>query len=186
MTSDLGIRSHLPFCTLMKIVKKTDRSDDEKLTDIINAAYRGLGGERRWTTEAHLVHGDRIRLQDLQAMIEEGDIELYVGYLDEQPVGCIAVKRRGPVTEFGTFAVDPDLHGLGYGKTLLQFAEGIARHYSDAFQVCVVSRNADLIAFYRRRGYQETGAKLAYPVGHNVGTPADEDLDLIVLSKGAR
>lgn len=169
--------------TFMKYVQKTDLNDLDAIVDLVNSAYRGLDGSKRWTTEAHLVQGDRLTKNDLRRLISDNDSEFYVSYIDGNLVGCIAVKRYGPITEFGTFAVDPNLHALGYGKDLLNFAESKASSYSSVFQVTVVSQNSDLVRFYQRRGYKETGQRLAYPTDQNVGKPKVKNIDLIVLQK---
>ncbi len=167
----------------MKYFQKNDLNDLDEIVDLVNAAYRGVDGQKRWTTEAHLVQGNRLHLEDFRRDITCGNTEFYVGYLEEKLRCCIAIKRYDHITEFGTFAVDPDLHGFGYGTELLNFAEATARPYSSTFQVTVVSQNKDLLAFYQRRGYKETGQKLAYPVGQNVGNPITQNIDLTVLQK---
>jgi ribosomal protein S18 acetylase RimI-like enzyme len=133
----------------------------DELVELVNAAYRGITGTRRWTTEAHLVQGDRLQKVDLERQVASGEIALYTGYRDEKPVCCIALKRDDQVTEFGMFAVDPELHCLGFGKQLLDMAESEARPYSRLFRVSVVTQNVDLIRFYERRGYSRTGEILA-------------------------
>lgn len=167
----------------MKYFQKTDSDDLDVIVKLVNSAYRGIEGSRRWTTEAHLVQGDRLVLEDLRRLIRSQDTEFYVGYLDENLISCIAIKKYGAITEFGTFAVDPNLHGLGYGKDLLSFAESKASTYSSIFQVTVVSQNSDLVRFYQRRGYKVTGQRLAYPTEQNVGKPKIKNIDLTVLQK---
>ena len=167
----------------MKYFQKSDFEDLNLIVDLVNSAYRGIDGPRRWTTEAHLVQGDRLILDDLRRLIADCDSEFFVGYLDGNLISCIAIKKYGPVTEFGTFAVDPSLQGFGYGKDILSFAESKASSYSSAFQVTVVSQNSDLVGFYQRRGYKETGQRLAYPIGQNVGKPKVKNIDLTVLQK---
>lgn len=167
----------------MNIEVVHDANGLEVIVSLVNSAYRGIDGPRRWTTEAYLVHGDRLTQQDLSQLITGGNSEFYVAYLDGSLVGCIALKSSGRVTEFGTFAVDPALHGLGYGKQLLSFAESKAGSYSSTLQVTVVSQNSDLVGFYKRLGYKETGQRLAYPTDQNVGSPKVKNLDLTVLQK---
>ena len=155
----------------------------DRILDLINSAYRGTTGAGRWTSEHHLVSGDRIEREALISLIEHSDSELIVGYDDATVVACIAVKRHTGVVEFGTFAVAPELQGLGLGSTLLEYAEAHARGYGNRFQVCVVSQNTDLINFYERRGYERTGERLPYPVDQNVGKPKIADISLTVLEK---
>lgn len=131
----------------MKFIKKTDSKGLNEIVDLVNAAYRGTGGEKRWTTEAHLVQGDRLAIEDLEREIATGSTEFYLSFIEEKLVGCIGLKHFGQITEFGTFAVDPNLHGYGYGKELLNFAETVARTNSKTFQVTVVSQTEICFSF---------------------------------------
>ncbi len=159
------------------------RQDIDSLVNLINSAYRGVDGPGRWTTESHLVQGDRIKRDGLIAQIEDDDTDFIIGYLSDRVTACIAIKRFEDVVEFGTFAVDPELHANGYGGALLSYAESIAPENAILFQVSVVSKNTDLIAFYKRRGYQENGQKINYPAHLNVGKPKIDNLDLTILQK---
>jgi len=153
------------------------------LVALINSAYRGVEGAGRWTTEHHLVAGDRIDLNALETLINDSSCEFVVAEEDEQIWGCIALKYLGDRVEFGTFAVHPERHGAGLGSLLLAYAEDRARTRVAAFQVAVVSKNRALIQFYERRGYVYSGDSIAYPVHANVGEPKAPDLCLVVLSK---
>lgn len=161
----------------------------EPLQRLINAAYRGNDGPGRWTTEQHLVAGDRIHRDALVSLIQHPQTELIVGVegmagVEEgNVVSCIAIKQLEDAVEFGTFAVAPALQGLGYGAQLLDFAEAHARRYRLPFQVCVVTQNTQLIRFYERRGYVRTGALLPYPTDQNVGQPKRHDISLTQLVK---
>jgi Acetyltransferases len=165
----------------MQYIHKSDFSGLQKIADMINAAYRGIGGEGRWTTEAHLVKGDRIRLQDLEEIIRDEKNDFIVGYLDNLPACCIAIKKLDAITEFGLFAVAPQYQGENLGKSLLNYAEQCARPYSRKFQVTIVSANTSLVEFYQRRGYRNTNKRLPYPDA-DVGQPL-QHLDLLVLQK---
>ncbi|MEE2733535.1 MAG: GNAT family N-acetyltransferase [Pseudomonadota bacterium] len=161
----------------------------ERLLLLINGAYRGNSGARRWTSEQHLVAGDRIHRDALVSLIQHPQSELIVGVegmegVEEgDVVSCIAIKQLTDAVEFGTFAVAPALQGLGYGAQLLDFAETHARRYGLPFQVCVVTQNTQLIRFYERRGYARTGALLPYPTDQNVGQPKCLDISLTQLVK---
>jgi len=165
----------------MRYTHKTDLFDFQEIADMINTAYRGTDGEGRWTTEAHLVKGDRIRLQELEEIIRDDKTDFIVGYRDNFPVCCIAIKQLNDVTEFGLFAVAEQYQGKNIGKALLSYAEQCARPYSRKFQVTVVSANTSLVDFYQRRGYRNTHNRLPYPDA-DVGQPL-QHLDLLVLQK---
>ena len=46
-------------------------SDAKPLSDLVNAAYRGVGGLLGWTHEAELIAGARAKPSDVAAMIGE-------------------------------------------------------------------------------------------------------------------
>ncbi len=167
----------------MKFQIQNDTNDLDRVLEMINAAYRGVDGARRWTTEQHLVAGARIDQDALIGFIGDSDSELIVGYDDDAIVGCIGIKKLGTTVEFGTYAVAPNLHGRGVGSRLLAYAEQRAKGYARQFQVCVVTQNRNLIQFYERRGYQCTGDLLPYPEDQNVGKPKISDISLTVLAK---
>lgn len=160
--------------------------DMESLANLINSAYRGVDGSGRWTTENHLVEGHRIDKDGLNSLVDDAGTDFIVGYIGCRIVACIAIKRFDDVVEFGTFAVDPDLHANGYGGALLRYAESLVSKNTDLFQVSVVSKNTDLIAFYERRGYVGDGKKINYPTHLNVGKPKIDDLDLTIMQKNVK
>ena len=164
---------------------KTDDADIDAIVDLINRAYRDTNGVHRWTTEHHLIAGDRITVAGLRQTICDASTDFILGYENDKLVGCIAIKYVNDIAEFGTFAIEPDYQGMGYGNMLFAFAEQHALQNCQTFQVTVVSQNLSLINFYRKRGYTELAGKLPFPVNQNVGQPIDENLDLTVLQKAS-
>jgi ribosomal protein S18 acetylase RimI-like enzyme len=84
------------------------------------------------------------------------------------------------------FAVRPTLQGAGIGDALLRECERIARDEWGlaALRMTVIWTRAELIAFYRRRGYAETGERQPFPYGNaRFGQPRRSDLEFIVLQK---
>lgn len=167
----------------MNFILKTDHDDIDRIVSLINRAYRNTDGERRWTTENHLVEGDRITLDAMEALINNPDIDLVLGMKNDKIISCLSAKRASGYIEFGTFAVEPSMHGHGYGARLLHYAEDLYRQHTSFFQVTVVSQNQELMNFYIRRGYKVQDQRLPYPVQQNVGVPKIEDIDLTVLRK---
>ena len=82
-------------------------------------------------------------------------------------------------------AVNPALQGAGAGKQILTQAEKYALEVFGAvkFMVVVVSSRSELISFYLRRGYQQTGSIMDYPVSQGVGVPKNPILKIEVLEK---
>ena len=163
------------------LLKSTENIDS--LVELINSAYRGKDGERRWTSESHLVSGDRIDLIDLQKVIESENCDLFVASIGDKLVGCICSTEYPDYIEYGLYAISPEFHGMGFGKKLLAHVERVKETKNKKYRVSVVSKNTALIEFYTKRGYTKLSDRLPYPVHLNVGDPLVDNLDLTVLQK---
>ena len=66
----------------MKFIKKTVQKGLNEIVDLVNAAYRGTGGEKRWTTEAHFGAG-RPAGHRGSGEIATGSAEFYLSFIEE-------------------------------------------------------------------------------------------------------
>ena len=148
------------------------------LLDLVHSAYRGTGG---WTTEAELIAGTRTDADELTELLPD----LLVAEAGGEVVGCCALTVRGDTGYFGTFAVRPSLQGGGVGSALLTAAEDRARERGlRHVEMTVVSLRDELIAYYARRGYVDTGQTRPFPYGvARNGQPRRDDLEFAVLAK---
>jgi N-acetylglutamate synthase-like GNAT family acetyltransferase len=148
------------------------------LVGLVHSAYRETGG---WTTEAELIDGTRTDTAELTELLPD----LLVAEVEGEVVGCCALTVRGDTGYFGTFAVRPSLQGAGVGSVLLATAEERARELGlRAVEMTVVSVRDELIAYYVRRGYAETGQTRPFPYGvARNGQPRRDDLEFAVLEK---
>lgn len=162
---------------------KQNDTDIDALVALINEAYRGTGGAGRWTTEAHLVAGDRISAESLKTLINDGRYDFIVCHEQGTLIGCISIAYRDRLAEFGTFAIQQEQQGMGFGKQLLAYAEAVAGKRCSRFQVSVLTPNQDLIDFYVRRGYRETAHKKLHLNDDNAGKRETGDIDFTVLQK---
>ena len=84
------------------------------------------------------------------------------------------------------FAVSPGQQGRGVGHRMLDAAEDLARTEWGAgtLQMSVIEQRVELIAWYRRRGYEPTGERRPFPYGdERFGRPRRSDLCFVVLAK---
>ena len=156
------------------------------IVDLLNVAYRQEEG-RSWTSESKIVTGDRVNDQQLEDSLRQTHFELFVAELDQNIVACIGLTFSESDVEVGTFAIAPHYQNQGLGRQVLDFAENhvhksIQYKKLKYFVMWVLSVRYELIAYYERRGYVQTGVVGDYPLDANVGTPI-VDLYLVEMKK---
>jgi ribosomal protein S18 acetylase RimI-like enzyme len=165
-------------------------NDVPALGALVQSAYRGADSRQGWTTEAHLVDGQRTDAEELTAVIGRSSNGILLAEVGEELIGCCQLESRGDGTAYlGLFSVRPLRQGQGIGRAVLGEAERIAREEWSArqMQMTVISRRDELIAWYERLGYRRTGETLPFPYGNaRFGTPKVLDLEFAVLAKALR
>lgn len=166
-------------------VRKAAAEDAEHIVALVNAAYRPAPGSEGWTHEAALITGSRIALGQILRALESSTV--LVAVRGSQLVGCVQIQVQGQESHIGMLAVLPSVQAAGLGKKLLAEAECYAQSSFGAqlFVLLVVADRRDLINFYMRRGYDETGDFQPYPTEAGVGTPVDPNARLAVLHKNS-
>lgn len=87
---------------------------------------------------------------------------------------------------FGLFAVSPTRQSAGIGGALLALAEQHAVTHWQAgwMELVVIAQRAELIAWYQRRGYRQTGQNRPFPYDDpRLGQPMRPDLYFAVLRR---
>lgn len=128
---------------------------------LLNNAYRGEGSKQGWTTEANLIAGD-IRITDemLREVIERADSVILIYKEHNEIVGCVNLQQHANRLYLGMFSVSPQFQGAGIGKKLLQAAEEYALHVNcTTIYMSVISVRSELIDWYKRHGYIDTGER---------------------------
>ena len=166
-------------------IREAIPGDAPQIARLVNAAYRPHPGAEGWTHESDIVAGERTSTQQVEEAL--GSSVVFVGLRGSAIVACIQVARKGIEAHIGMLAVEPSLQGAGFGDAMLAHAEAYALSSfgAEQFVLVVVSDRTELIEFYRRRGYEDSGQRLPYPIGRGVGTPRNGLLDLAVLRKRA-
>lgn len=178
------------------IITEATRADLPGVAVLVNAAYRGDAARRGWTHEADILDGQRTdveRLADELGAPDPSTILILREAPDGPPVACVMLQRFRDDAErllchLAMLTVDPDRQGRGLGARLIDEVEGRAREAGcDAVELTVIDGRAELIAFYRRRGYEPTGRTKPFPVGdERIGRPRSSDgraLTFLVLEK---
>jgi ribosomal protein S18 acetylase RimI-like enzyme len=157
------------------------------VTILVNSAYRGDSSRAGWTTEADLLGGQRTDPDLLRAQLAAADAVLLVAELREQLAGCVYLERHTPAEAYlGMLTVSPHAQGAGLGSAILAQAEDYAAR---VWRVCgvrmtVIAQRTDIIEWYARRGYRDTGERQPFPYGDSrFGLPLRDDLYFKVLRK---
>jgi ribosomal protein S18 acetylase RimI-like enzyme len=161
-------------------------ADIPVIVALVESAYRGESGLRGWTTESHLLDGQRTDAAAVAALISRQDSRMLLAERDGQLKASCHVERQGMAAYFGMFAVDPGEQGGGLGKRMLAEAERMARDewHCPAMRMSVIVQRDELIAWYERRGYRRTGEYQPFPYGdERFGIPRRDDLRFEVLLK---
>lgn len=139
--------------------------DIPRIVALLNMSYRGERSRKGWTTEADLIAGDiRSNEEDVtNVMNEDGSFFLLYKDDDGSVSGCLNVKKQDKRVYIGMFAVEPEFQGKGVGGALLNAAETYATWSGcRSMYMYVISIRDALIAWYKRKGYSDTGERVPF------------------------
>jgi len=147
-------------------VRIAQREDAENITAVINSAFRPV--------EEVFVDGDRVDLKDVVKFLDSG--KFLLAESEHTLLGCVYIEPHYPKpsqTEgdsnrspahfqdrayLGLLAVDPAHQQSGLGSMLMKAGEDYCRELGLRFMdIKVVNHREELVGYYRKRGYVETG-----------------------------
>ena len=129
-------------------LRRAELRDAQPILSLINAAFR--------IAEEFFVDGNRISIEGVHEHFESG--EFLLAEEEENLVGCVYLEQRGDHTYLGLLSVDPTIQRGGLGSQVLAGAEEYCRMRGSKFMdISVVSLREELLPFYSKRGYVETG-----------------------------
>ena len=169
------------------MITKSTIEDVFLLNTLINSAYRGESSKKGWTTEANILKGLRTTEQELTETIQNTKNTILKFTQENQIIGCVLLIEKKQELYLGMLTVSPELQNSGVGKKLLQQAEIHALELGlPKIIMTVISVRDELIAWYKRNGYEDTGAKEPFPAS-DVHIPiTKKPLEFIVLEKMIR
>lgn len=164
-------------------ISTATEQDIPALVYLVNSAYRGDSSRRGWTTEADLLGGNRIDDVSLRGMLQNPAV-LLLKYEDAgRLIGCVYLEIKGNDLYLGMLTVSPDTQTNGIGKQLLAAAEQRAvDRQCRAVTMTVITVRYELIAWYERRGYRQTGDTQPFPNDTRFGIKK-QPLTFMVMKK---
>lgn len=168
----------------MLIIADADFGDIAALSKLVNSAYRGDESRKGRTTEADLLEGIRIDEETLHQYLSDPNARILKCIDDDNIIqGCIYLRREGDHLYIGMLSVSPRLQNKGIGKLLLQKAEQEAQKSGfKSIVMTVITMRKELIEWYKRHGYKETGEVQPFPKSEKFGRPK-VPLEFIVMEK---
>lgn len=159
-------------------------ADAIELSALINSAYRGESSKKGWTTEADLLDGSRTSEAELHTIITSPDHYMLKFTRNQKIIGSVLLIAKKEVLYLGMLTVSPELQNGGLGKQLLKAAEEKAQHlHLNTIQMTVIGLRKELLAWYIRNGYEDTGKTEPFPLSNKDKALTAESLDFIVLEK---
>ncbi len=166
------------------MITKSTLEDIPALLTLINSAYRGETSKKGWTTEAHLLEGKRTTEEELTEIILDPKNTFLKFIENNQIIGTALLVKKEHQLYLGMLTVSPVLQNGGIGKKLLAEAEIRAKALGlPSIIMTVVSVRSELIAWYKRHGYVETGEREPFPPSEIHINISDKPLEFIFLEK---
>ncbi len=160
-------------------------ADIAALKNLLNNAYRGEESKKGWTTEADLIAGDTRTDEAMLEQVMQQSGSIFLIYKNEQQkiIGCVNLQQHNDKLYLGMFSVLPKLQGGGIGKKILHAAEEYARHlHKKAIYMSVISLRTELINWYMRHGYADTGERKPF-VEDGITGKHLKPLEFMILEK---
>lgn len=154
------------------------------LEKLINSAYRGETSKKGWASEANLLEGKRITLDELEEIIKNKHNTILKYTENNQIIGSVLLTNKGNKLYLGMLSISPELQNRGLGKKLLQEAEVHALSLGlPKIVMTVITIREKLIEWYNRHGYVDTGIREPFLLNDYDTIITDQHLEFIVLEK---
>jgi len=166
------------------MISVAELKDISELNALVNSAYRGDSSRQGWTTEADLLGGIRIDEERLMELIQKQHSIILKYTASNKIIGCVHLERKGDKMYLGMLTVSPTLQSRGIGKELIRASEAYAKEQNCiSVYMSVITDRVELIAWYEKYGYKNTGIKKPFPMGNpRFGLPKKQ-LEFVILEK---
>jgi ribosomal protein S18 acetylase RimI-like enzyme len=179
-----SLLNFIPGVLIMSTIRIAASADIPQIVALLNQAYRGDSSRKGWTTEADLIAGEvRADAESVGAVMALPGSVFLVYDGTGGTLGCVNLQKHDDRLYLGMFAVDPDTQGMGIGKALLNAADAHAREVGcRSIYMTVISVRRELIDWYCRHGYADTGERKPFPEDGLTGKHL-QPLEFAVLEK---
>ncbi len=171
------------------IFSKASHAEVSAITKLVNSVYRGEASKAGWTTEADLLDGQRTDETMISQMMEnKGGIFLICKNSKKDLLGSLYLENQGSQAYLGMLAVSANHQNEKIGARLLAQAEKIVSQEWKLFviKMTVITIRKELISYYLRRGYQQTGLIEDFPQDTKFGIVKGQKLYLETLVKNLK
>ncbi len=171
----------------MKQIITATIEDAVALNALVNSAYRGESGKQGWTTEADLIDGTRIDVDGMEDILKDPLATILKYVENEKILACVELIREENKLYLGMLTVSPILQGKGIGKELLRAAEQEAlRQNYNTIVMQVISVRQELIDWYLRHGYIDTGKRKPFHFTEPRFGQPKQQLEFVILEKNIK
>lgn len=166
-------------------IEAANIADAAAIQALVNDAYSSPDAGRSWTNESKVVVGERITLEQTQALWSAPNTTVFTVKHNHIIVGTVTLIHENKVAKLNMLAVNPTHQQYGIGKQLMAFSEKYLRdnYQSRAIRIDVVSSRVELIRFYERWGFVNCHTPYPYPTHLVVAKPIDDQLMVHVFEK---
>lgn len=166
------------------MITTATKEDIPQLNILINSAYRGETSKKGWTTEAFILEGKRTTEAELKEVLADPKNTILKFTDTNTIIGSVLLTTKQNQLYLGMLTVSPELQNSGIGKKLLAAAENQAQILElKSIVMTVISVREELIAWYKRNGYVDTGVREPFPANDIHISIAKEPLEFIFLEK---
>lgn len=161
--------------------------DAQAITDLVNSVYRGESAEKSWTSEAHFLGGQRTDKDAISELIQKPKTYILLAVVNNEILGCVLLESsRDHDVKLGMLSVALHLQNKGLGKILLNYSEDycLKQLHAKSISMNVFTNRPELLAYYFRRGYHDTGLRQPFPTDNpRLGLPKISNLEFAILKK---
>jgi ribosomal protein S18 acetylase RimI-like enzyme len=115
--------------------------------------------------------------------MQKPDTAIFKFIQNQTIIGCVMLVQKIDKLYLGMLTVSPELQNSGVGKALLQFSQNHAVALGlSKIVMTVISVRSELIAWYNRHGFIDTGIREPFPMD-NIEYKPKQVLEFLVLEK---